>query len=108
MYWNVPGDMNVTRNRVTPAGDCASPVRSSGAARSCPECTLSPGEVITACRAPSESTVTLGDGGALTGSRGSIPKVTVWLTVGPTFVHSTVSPTWTIVTSRRKRMTADV
>ncbi len=67
--------LKVIRNRVTPRGDWASPFRSCGAATMTPECTLSVVELITACRAPSTSTVTLAEGGM--GFAGSIPNVMV-------------------------------
>src|SRR5258708_2460556 len=107
MYLKVPGAVKVTRNRVTPGDDCASPTLSWGDARRIPECTLSVGEPITPCRAPSESVITP-EGGAVGGLLGSIPNVTVWPTVGPKFTHSTVSPTWTTILSPRNRITAEV
>src|SRR5690349_7864659 len=48
-----------------------------------------------AWRAPSAVLVTPADGGR--GSTGSVPKVTVWLIEGSRLVHSTVSPTRTMI-----------
>jgi len=70
---------------------CATPVRSCPDAIIHPEFTLSAVELITACRAPSASTVTLAEGG--TRSAGSMPNVIVCGTIGSGFVYSTVSPT---------------
>ena len=75
MNGNVPVLVKVTRNLVTVIGDWGRPVRSCGAAMINPECTLSLGELITACSAPSASRVTLLEGG--TGFGGSAPNVTV-------------------------------
>lgn len=94
--------MNVTRNRVTPGGDWASLGRSCGAGERNPELTLSAGEPITACLAPSELVVTFAEGGL--GSAGSAPNATVWLIEGSSIVHSTVSPTLTTIVLRRKRI----
>jgi hypothetical protein len=76
MYLKLPGEVNVTRNRVTPGGDWASPARSCGAGDRNPEFTLAEGEAMIAWRAPSESGSTLAEGGR--GSAGSVPNVTVW------------------------------
>src|SRR6202521_5330331 len=102
MYLNVPGDVKVTRKRVTPGGDWASPALSCGAEVKNPELTLSVGEPMTACLAPSEVGSTFAEGGR--GSAGSAPKVTVWLIDGSSIVHSTVSPTRTKMVPRRKRI----
>src|SRR5215469_14435657 len=98
----MPGDVKVTRKRVTPGGDWASLALSCGAGDKNPEFTLSPGVLITACLAPSEVSTTFVEGGR--GSSGSTPKVTVWLIDGSRLVHSTVSPTRTINVPRRKRI----
>ena len=69
MYLYVPGDVKVTRNRVTPGGDWASPARSCGAGDRNPEFTVSEAEAMTACRAPSASANTFADGGRGSASR---------------------------------------
>src|SRR6266478_6879317 len=98
----MPGDVKVTRKRVTPGGDWASPARSCGAGDKNPEFTLSAGELITASLAPSEVGSTFAERGR--GSAGSAPKVTVWLIDGSRLVHSTVSPTRTTIVCRTKRI----
>src|SRR6266403_1996309 len=98
----MPGDVNVTRNRVTPGFDWARFARSCGAGDKNPEFKLSVGEPIVACLAPSNVGVTPGETGR--GSAGSVPKVTVWLIDGSRLVHSTVSPTRTTIVCRTKRI----
>ena len=102
MYLKVPGDVKVTRKRVTPGFDWARFARSCGAGDKNPEFTLSEVELITACRAPSKVGSTFAEGGR--GSAGSVPKVTVWLIDGSRLVHSTVSPTPTTIVSCPKRI----
>src|SRR6476661_4844688 len=102
MYSKVPGEVKVTRNRVTPGADCARLARSCGAGVRKPELTLSEDELITACRAPSDEGTTPAEGGR--GSAGSVPNVTVWLIDGSRLAHSTVSPTRTTTTLRAKRI----
>src|ERR1700694_130298 len=108
MYGYVPGLVKVTRNRVTPGGACANPVRSCGAGAMRPECTLSAGEVMTAWRAPSvsENNNTLGDAdGGVSGVTigGSWPNVMVWPLTSE-LAHSTVSPAWIVTLGRMKRI----
>ena len=90
VYGYAPGFVNVIRKRVTPIGDCASPMRSWLAARMKPECTLSNTELIAACNAPSASVATFPEGG--NGFCGSVPNVIVCDVTGSSFVHSAVSP----------------
>ena len=44
-----------------------------------PECTMSEGELMKACRAPSASMVTLAEGAVWIDGAGSGPNVMVWL-----------------------------
>ena len=69
-----------------------------------PEFTLSVGELIVACRTPSESCFSPDDGGKT--FTGSAPKVTVWNSEADMFVHSTVPPTRTKIVWPKKRFTA--
>jgi len=87
---------------LTPGDDWARFGRSCGAGDRNPEFTLSAGEVITACLAPSAVGDTFADGGL--GSSGSMPKVTVWFIDGSRLVHSTVSPTCTTIVRRWNRI----
>src|SRR2546430_2475412 len=80
------------RNRVLPIGVCGNPMRSCAAATMNPEWTLSVGELMTACRAPSGSTVQAQAGGNWFGR--FPPESLVCGGAGSFLGPSTVAPTW--------------
>ena len=72
----LPGAVKVTRNRVMSRGASGAPIVSWFGTPMKPEFMLSFGELSIACRTPSSSKVTPGDGGI--SLKGSVPNVTVW------------------------------